>query len=625
MVLPGAWLAFGVPLEKFSLAARLAVAGVLSPLVVASQFFLFRGLDLSFSATVWVLVVLNAGSAWFLVRELRGFRPAPMSVVSFAAAYLLLAACLAFPWLVSDQIRLFSGHTLMHVGIVNQFPQGVFFPEDPELAGVPLAYPWLGHLYWAVLGWAMDRPLTQVYALTSLVWLLWTCLLFNETCRFLGASRFARRIALVWLGLGTNIAGFLLWQGATSLFDWPMRIPGDGRTIPWLKVFIFIGMEPFALGLVAAMILFSLEVLRSRERLWMAMTALALAGVGLLYPLSLPSALGFCGVLLLMVWWEERRTPLEPGHHPFLFLFGGIAVAVLIALANAWVLGQARASPLISFSGLIPLLAKLGTGLLALAPFLLAIAWVPRERLLARGSLLLLAGALPNFLFRIGFRLSAYNEHKLLFCIALCVVPVAALAVDRWVSRRFSPALITAVSLLLIVPAIPAIRLQQAMQGFPHFFPIREEGFYPQLGAQHPDSGWLEVIRTQTPPDTVIVLRRCSHFLPAFAGRTLWAPPEQPVPVPGYWMNSRHNLVEVRGYSAEPYDLRQAVLRSVFECDANCDARKIESHLRSLERPVAIVFFPGEGQHFLAWLTREKKGRLFFRDRRGTVVWLLEA
>jgi len=45
--------------------------------------------------------------------------------------------------------------------------------------------------------------------------------------------------------------------------------------------------------------------------------------------------------------------------------------------------------------------------------------------------------------------------------------------------------------------------------------------------------------------------------------------------------------------------------------------------LRGLVRPVAIVFRPNDGQHFLHWLRSEQVGSELFKDNDGRVVYLI--
>jgi hypothetical protein len=629
LVLPGAWLAFGLPLRQLSFAARLALAGVLSPVLIGLEFYAVRLAGVSFTASVWALLLLNLGSLWFVVREWPGLHISLRPLAASVAAYLVLAGCAAFPWLVSDNVRIFTGHTWTQMSILYQFTGGALFPEEPELAGTRLAYPWQGHVYWAVLGWALDLSPTWLYVLTNLVWLVWVCVLFCEICRSLGTSAFGSRIALLWLGLGTNVAGSLIWSGINVFFGKDigmtgLGIVGDIRATPWVRKFITFNSMPFAIGLFAAMILLSLWALRTRKAPWLVMVAILLAGVGLIYPILFPAALGFCGVLFLLIWWDGRLEPLQSGQRPLPVLFAGIIAAVLLTMLNVQLATGARSSAAFFFSGVPALLTKFASELLALVPFLIAIALLPRQKLIDRGAVLLLVGALPSLMLRPVFRLGVGNEYKFLFFTALCLAPVASLVLDEWVRGRFSRAFILMASVLLVVPAIPAIRTQQGMGGFAYAPEVNEKSFFIQLKPQEPETPWIERIRAHTPSDTVLLLRRSNLFLPAVTRRSLLAPMEQSGRMPGHWMSSRFNLVNVRGYSTKLIASRQALLRRVFECGQDCEPAEVESQLRNLKRPLAIVFSPGEGKRFLSWLEQDHRGRMLYRDSQGIVVWLLE-
>jgi hypothetical protein len=622
LLLPGTWLAFGLPLRRLSFAARLALAGVLSPAALGLEFYLVRWAGFPFATSVWILVVLNLGSIWWLVREWRTPRISWLALMAFIGIYLLLASCVAFPWLVSHNIRIFTGHSWMQTGIVYGFARGELWPEEPELAGVHLAYPWLSHVVLAVVGWAIHWPPTKVYVLMNLLGLLWVCVLFYETCRALGASRFASQIGLLWLAFGTNIAGSVIWEVAAfrGRMIW---MPGDIRTTPWIRKFIILEPTALAVDLSVALLVVSLEALQNRQRVWLVLTAILVASIGMIHPLLFPAALGFSAVLLLLLWWQERCEPLPLLQRSTLILFMGLVLATLLVLTYAHFLAQARSAPLLHFSGLGPLLTKSATGLLAMALFLLAILSLPRSQLTERGVMLLLAGSLPSLLLRSLFRVSAgSNEYKFIFCAALCLAPVAALAIDRWVPKFASPALMTLASLLLIVPAIQAIRTQQGMSGHTYFPQVSEGGFFIELNPTEPERGWVEAVRTRTPQNTVVVVHQSDLFLPAVTARPLWVPPEHSRDVPGYWLRNRWNLVEERGYSPGLYDNREAVARCLYECEKEDRLQQAEQQLGSLHRPVAIVFSPGEGLPFQALLERDPRARILYREPSGIVVWL---
>jgi len=69
LLLPGAWFTFGLPLQPLTCTARLALAGVLSPILIALEFYLLRIAGLPFGPTVWGLVALNLCGLIFVVHN----------------------------------------------------------------------------------------------------------------------------------------------------------------------------------------------------------------------------------------------------------------------------------------------------------------------------------------------------------------------------------------------------------------------------------------------------------------------------------------------------------------------------------------------------------------------------
>jgi hypothetical protein len=59
LVLPGAWVAFGLRLDNLTWTLRLALALTLSPLVLPTQLLLLKFLGLSFARASWIALILN--------------------------------------------------------------------------------------------------------------------------------------------------------------------------------------------------------------------------------------------------------------------------------------------------------------------------------------------------------------------------------------------------------------------------------------------------------------------------------------------------------------------------------------------------------------------------------------
>jgi len=86
--------------HPISFPARLAMAGALSPFIVALQFYIVRFLGASFEVTAWVLLVLNLGSVWLVARRWKDLRFSAGELTAFAIVFLFLAACVLIPWAI---------------------------------------------------------------------------------------------------------------------------------------------------------------------------------------------------------------------------------------------------------------------------------------------------------------------------------------------------------------------------------------------------------------------------------------------------------------------------------------------------------------------------------------------
>jgi hypothetical protein len=623
VMLPGAWLAFGLPLRQVAFHARVALSGVLSPIVVAVEFYLVRWVGFSFSQTVVLLLILNAASAVFLVREWRKTGATPRKWISWSLAgnalvFLFLAFCISVPWFSNHTLRMFNFHVWMHLSIVNQFPRGTLVPEEPELAGVQLAYPWIGHVYWAVLSKAAGWPFTKIYVLTNLAFLLWTCILVYEACKLLGAPPAGRRSALIWLTLGTNVIGFWIWKLTNHL-------PGDIRYTPWIRKFMICELSAFWIGMFSALMVIGLVALRTRSHLMFVMASLLTMSIGLVYPPILPAAFGFAGALVLVLYFDPRIAAGKSGRREAVWFTAELIVAVFVSLLFVKYVAAARAAPPVTLSNASAIFAKVGTGIIAITPFLLGIACVPRRRWVHSDVVVLLAGAALCFLIRPIFRISAgYNEYKLMFPTALFLVPVASLAIAKWNLRRISPEWFVLASALLLSPMITANNYHWELEKENSFARVEESGSRLVLAKEEPEAGWIAAVVDGTSPNTILAIHHSEIFLPALLERSLLAPPEQKSAPPGYWLMSRYNLLEERGYQENLVNQRQDVLLHLFENDGNTNSENLLSRLKEFRRPVAIVFTSGDGRGFRSWLERERQGRMIYRDSGGTSVWLLE-
>jgi hypothetical protein len=622
LLLPGAWIAFTAPVPQLSISARLALAGILSPVVLVAQYYGLRLAGVTFATTAWGLVAVNAVSLSFVWRRWAQDRPRPLQVgasqVLNAGIFALLVACISIPWFVVHELRIFNYHAWLHASIANQFLSGRLVPEEPELAGLALAYPWLGHVYWSVLSHVSSWPHTRVYLATDVAALAWTCLAVYETCRALGARAATARLALLWLTLGSNIIGFWIFV-ATG------RMLGDIRYTPWLRKFMISELSAFVLALLAALMLAGVLALRTRNRVMLAIACVLTASIGLVYALLLPAALAFCGVLLVWWWFDPQLGDRRPRRLEAAALAGGLALAAAVSAVFLRILTAERSAAPVAISGIEPLLSKFATGLVAIAPFLLVAGLGLRRRWSEPAIGVLLGAAALCFLIRPAAQLAGYAEYKFMFPTVLFLAPVAALGVERWTSARSQNWIVLA-SALVLLPSVTARTTDGGQRLRERYPPVHEVGTSLVLDASAAEAGWIAAVRAQTPTDAVVAVRRARFLLPVLTERALLGPPEeiQP-PYPGYYERSRFNLVSLRGYPADVVDARTALLQEAFGAGGPADARGLLDRLTALHRPVVLVFERGDDRTFLSWLQREHHGREIYASPDGDVMaWLLE-
>ena len=119
IVLPGAWVSFGLRLADMSWKARLALAVALSPVVVGVEVCLLKWVGLSFGHAAWVAVATAAPSIILVLRRLdirRAFGRWPVGLCGLVL-FGLLSTCALFPSLYQPKYRTFARHALLHTDV----------------------------------------------------------------------------------------------------------------------------------------------------------------------------------------------------------------------------------------------------------------------------------------------------------------------------------------------------------------------------------------------------------------------------------------------------------------------------------------------------------------------------
>lgn len=629
-VAPGAWVSasavgLGGP-------ARLALAAGLSPFVAALELLALRAAGVGFAAAVPMLTVANLPALALLAWRTRADGAGWLAPGAAAGALLFaaVAACVAIPWWWDPVFRHWSWHALLHTDVVYAFARGELVPEDPELAGVTLAYPWLAHAHWALLAWSADVSPTLLYPFVNLLLLGAAGVLCHALARALGASVPGALATCGVLALGTNPVGLVGWSLVPPNDNglW-WALAGDLRYAPFVVKFVTCEIMPIGLVLVAGLALLCVRGVPPEGRAARRLAPVVLAALGGTYPNLFPAGavlLGALGLVLLVRQWRGRGA-LPAREWAVLAALGAIALAVGVGFVAVYTLD--RTTGALELSGVLSAGKKAVAATLALSPFAWAASWAwrtqPREGT-GRDALALLAlGAAGAVALNLALRIGGLNEYKFLYVAGLCLAPAAVVGVERrWLRTPRSRWPVVAVLPALLALVMVSYSVLRIPHGGSAPLPAREDGFWLELAPEVREAGWTRAVRTRTPPDTLLVVMHPDFHVSAFAARTLWVPSERDAPHFGYNIPARFNMVVERGYGAERYDERIAQLERLYAADSPAALDAALAPLRAAGRPVAVVFAPGQGRDALAaLLARPDVERLYDGGAGDTTVVLL--
>jgi hypothetical protein len=628
MILPGSWLAFGPGSNHLSYAVRFALAIALSPAVTAIQFYGLRLVGLTFQQVVPALQILNLGSVLLIGRAFRSRWPriSWRQGVLGGAVYAIVAACVAIPWLWQPDFRRYSWHGLLHTDIIYVIARGALLPEEPELAGVSLGYPWIGHVYWSLLAWSADLSPTVIYLVTNLALLGAIGMLYYSLTRDLGASKVTSLATPVILALGTNLPGLIGWSiipPNDNGFWW--AILGDLRYAPFLLKFVTFETMPFGLVLYSALAFLSASILRKHKKLELFLIPMIVMATGALYPNLFPASVLLLAGLIGTFLFGRRYIDGQYTGKYLISLVALSAMAVIggILFVKLYTLG--RVNGVLEISSPAAIAKKSVAAVLALGPFAAAMYWTWKfEPSTRRAPLLALAfGASGAVVLNLLLRIGGLNEYKFLMAAGICLAAPAMAGFERMFLKtqraQWAILAICPVFLVLVMVSYSANRIPN--HGTKPLNAI-EGSFWLNLSPDNADARWTDAIRKKTPPTTVIVVNHPEFHTTSFTARSLLVPSEGVNRHFGYNMDSQFNMLVERGYSRDLFENRYRLLEKIYAAEPG-DMKQVLKQLMALKRPIAIVFRPDDGRAFLGWLRANRIGLDLFSDDNGRAVYLI--
>lgn len=626
-VLPGSWIAFAGRKATPPFRVRLSLAVILSALVVVLEFYLLRWSGLAFDTTTDLLPLVNLPAAYLVWRAGRGVTlPDVRSMLLWSAACLPVAAYL-WLWMGNAFVRANWQHAWTHADIVYMLANGQLRLEEPQLAGVRLAYPWMSHVFQATISFLLNASPNSSYLLTNVIWLIAVIVLVAAVVESLGGNRLAQVMSAVLLPFGANWAGYVAARLVPAGLRESYGVWGDPRYTPWLRKFGIFEPTIFGISVFAAL---TFILIRDTEEppglYWLAVVGALTLAAALLYPILCPASLALLAARasVLVAKRVSRNDVSVRREITALVAFLVVGTLMLGAYVSLITVDQAGAATF-GLSSAPGIRAKVATSVIVLAPLLLGFAFAARRswRLHAESFGLLVLGAAASIVAYIGLDIYfVSNEYKYMFAAALCLTPLASLALGDLLSRmgRAGLPVAVAISLVLVLPALHRVRAGKPDSG--GWRRVETGQFDLRLATRERYAGLTDAIRTLTPLDAVVVSRATPFDLVTVTRRAVYVPFDTGY-VHGVGLTADYLLKKSRGYSAALIDRRRESLRQVFAGhDGIARQQALRRIVTDLGRPIVVVVRRAEDAELADWFESSANERMIFS---GTTeaAWLV--
>jgi len=628
-ILPGSWIIYGLPAIGISPLAQLALAVALSPSVVGLQLVLLEGFGIPFATSANLLALLNLPCIFLLWRRFRAERIGQRieSWLLFVPPLLMIIAIPVLIWSLIPGLRTYEWETMLQTDVVYAIVRNGVFVEETNLAGLSLAYGWISHSYWSLIGWIGDWAPTTIYPFTNVVWIIVTFVLSYELGKSgLGFHPVTALLGAVLLFLGTNAIGMVLLI-TTGSSEWWERYFGEIRYSPFLSKFYSFDTLLWGMAVLIGLILVYTVALRMKATFLDCMTFILLISLGLTYPVLFPAGLVLAGCFMLLAMVRLTKDLPEYTSGEITRLGFATLLSVMAVSLYIWLTTADRDVAIFALSSPEDIRLKAFRFLGAMSPLMAmaALPFIDSIRHRQEPALLLELSALPLSAAYILIDLTNL-EYKYVLAATIGLAFLAAAAVDplfrqrprlgEWIMTTITAGLVV-INLLLVFQARAHIPGNLAKG-----VPLDENSFWIGLRPSEPDSAWTRAIHEMTPENTVVIAQRPGVKLSVLVGRSMYMPSDlEGGYVPGYNLNQRFYLLKQRGYSTDLYNRRLDVVETLYTSENEGAISDALHALKELRRPVAI-HFPPQASYSLRWMNAQSIGRVLFSDGRNT-VWFI--
>ena len=612
-------------LDELNWRTRFALGAALSPVVLGLQLYSLRRVSLDFPTAVIVIVFLNLPSLFLILRSLPEVNLRRLFSLTTCVALIIcssLVGLMVTLWLAIPNFRTVSWHALLHTDIVYLVTRTPFLVEEPDLANIALAAPWMDHVYWSITGWLTDFPPTVLYPISNVIWLVVAFLLGYELAvQGLGLQSATALWSAGLTFVGTNVIGALGF-----FFTGKWEVLGDIRYTPVLGKYFNFDVMPFAFALIIGLSLLCVVIVEKDARRVWSIVPMVLIAIGLVYPIVFPVGCLLVSFTLILLYARTLGN-FRKSARIWLPLCVGFVFSVIAFLAYLQVIISERSVSTYQLHTFDVMKTRLRYSVVALLPLLIVGApFIFKGIRVWRGSIILLAGtALICIALYITVALSNL-EYKFILAATLILMPLAAGGLEilllRWRRLRWLLSAVTAPGLVLFFALLILKTGVQIPDNLANTPAVIEDSFLLRLDKKESDSGWTGAVRQETPEDTIVVLNSSRIHIASFANRALFFPGlGDGDAMAGYSVPKEYYLLGQRGYPKAKFDSRSSIVRTIYT-ESNLD--KVADALRTLlelQRPIA-VHFANPYTPSLLWLKKSNIGAELYSDSTN-VVWFI--